>query len=108
VNRLDIPVRAALWWLLPLAGLAAVIGWETDWGRAVENQPKPPEAIAPKPVVTSLLPEFAIEGGVSARTATVERTLFNPTRRPAPPAVQEAAAMRLKPGQFALTGTLVV
>jgi len=108
VNRLDIPVRAALWWLLPLAGLAAVIGWETDWGRAVEKQPKPPEAIAPKPVVTSLLPEFAIEGGVSARTATVERTLFNPTRRPAPPAVQEAAAMRLKPGQFALTGTLVV
>ncbi len=108
MNRLDIHVRAALWWLLPLGVLAAVIGWETDWGRAVEKQPAPPEAIAPKPVVTSLLPEFTIAGGLSARKATVERTLFNPTRRPAPPAVQDAAAMRLKTGQFALTGTLVV
>jgi hypothetical protein len=108
VNRLGIHVQAALWWLLPLAGLAAVIGWETDWGRAVETHPPPAEAIAPKPVVTSLLPEFTIAGGVPARTETVARTLFNPTRRPAPPAVPDAAAMRLKPGQFALTGTMIV
>jgi hypothetical protein len=108
VNRLGIQVHAALWWLLPLAGLAAVIGWETDWGRAVEKHPPAAEAIAPKPVVTSLLPEFTIAGGASARTEMVERTLFNPTRRPAPSAVQDAAAMRLKPGQFALTGTMVV
>jgi hypothetical protein len=74
----------------------------------VEKHPPPAEAIAPKPVVTSLLPEFTIEGGVSARTETVQRTLFNPTRRPAPPAVQDAAAVRLKRGQFALTGTMVV
>ena len=38
----------------------------------------------------------------------VERTLFNPTRRPAPAAAQEGAAARLKRGQFALTGTMVV
>ena len=101
-------VQAVLWWLLPLAGLAAIIGWETDWGRAVETRPPPAEAIAPKPVVTSLLPEFTIAGGVSARTETVERTLFNPTRRPAPPAVQDAAAMRMQRGQFALTGTMIV
>jgi len=101
-------VQAVLWWLLPLAGLAAVLGWETDWGRAVEKHPPPAEAIAPKPVVTSLLPEFTITGGVSARTEMVERTLFNPTRRPAPPAVQDAAAMRMQRGQFALTGTMIV
>ena len=108
MSTLGNQVHAALWWLLPLAGLAAVIGWETDWGRALETHPPPTEAIAPKPVVTSLLPEFTIEGGVAARTETAQRTLFNPTRRPAPPAVQDAAAMRLKPGQFALTGTMVV
>ena len=108
MSRFGNRAYAALWWLLPLAGLAALIGWETDWGRALETHPPPAEAIAPKPVVTSLLPEFAIDGGVSARTETVQRTLFNPTRRPAPPAVQDAAAMRMKRGQFALTGTLVV
>jgi hypothetical protein len=85
-----------------------VIGWETDWGRAVEKHPPPADAIAPKPVVTSLLPEFTIAGGGSARTEMVERTLFNPTRRPAPPAVQDAAAMRMQRGQFALTGTMII
>jgi hypothetical protein len=108
VSTLGNQVHAALWWVLPLAGLGAVIGWETDWGRALETHPPPAEAIAPKPVVTSLLPEFTIEGGVAARAETVQRTLFNPTRRPAPPAVQEAAAMRMQRGQFALTGTMIV
>lgn len=108
MSRLGKQARAALWWVLPLAGLAAVIGWETDWGRALETHPPPAEAIAPKPVVTSLLPEFTIEGGVSARAETVQRTLFNPTRRPAPPAVQDAAALRMQRGQFALTGTMIV
>jgi hypothetical protein len=84
-----------------------VIGWETDWGRAVEKQPQSAEAIAPKPVVTSLLPEFTIAGGVAARTETAQRTLFNPTRRPAP-AVSQAGAERLQRGQFALTGTMLV
>jgi hypothetical protein len=84
-----------------------VIGWETDWGRAVEKRPQSAEAIAPKPVVTSLLPEFTIEGGVAARTETAQRTLFNPTRRPAPVASQ-VGAERLQRGQFALTGTMLV
>ena len=38
----------------------------------------------------------------------VERTLFNPTRRPAPVAVAEAAKPRIQRGQFALTGTIMV
>ncbi len=59
-------------------------------------------------MVTALLPEFEIPGGVAARTETVERTLFNPTRRPAPQMAQEAAASRMKRGQFALTGTLLI
>ena len=107
MSRLGKQARAVLWWVLPLAGLAAVIGWETDWGRALETHPPPAEAIAPKPVVTSLLPEFTIEGGVSARAETVQRTLFNPTRRPAPVA-SLVGAERLQRGQFALTGTMLV
>ena len=108
MNKLSMPVRAALWWLLPLVALAAMFGWETDWGRAVEKQPETVETIEPKPVVTALLPEFEISGGVAARTDTVERTLFNPTRRPAPQMTQESAASRMKRGQFALTGTLLI
>ena len=99
--------RAALWWLLPLAALATIIGWETDWGRAVETRRSPPEAIAPKPVAVALLPEYAITGGTTARAETVERTLFNPTRRPAPVLAQEGAQPRMQRGQFALTGTTV-
>lgn len=99
--------RASSWWLLPLAVLLVVIGWETGWGSAFERRPAPAEPIAPKPVVASLLPEYAIVGGVAGHTEMIQRTLFNPTRRPAPAAADVGAA-RLQRGQFALTGTLVV
>ena len=100
-------LRAALWWLLPLAALAALIGWQTDWGRAVEMRRPPPVAIAPAPVVVSLLPEYTIDSGTGGRTEMVERTLFNPTRRPAPALPQEGGQPRMVRGQFALTGTTV-
>ena len=108
MDKLAMPLRSALWWLLPLVALAAMFGWETDWGRSVEKQPEVTEAIQPKPVVTALLPEYEIPGGVAARNETVERTLFNPTRRPAPQAAQDTAPSRMKRGQFALTGTLLI
>jgi len=108
MNKFSMPVGATLWWLVPLVALAAMFGWETDWGRAVEKQPETTETIEPKPVVTALLPEFEIPGGVSGRTETVERTLFNPTRRPAPQLAQEGGPSQMKRGQFALTGTLLI
>ena len=108
MSNLTARLHAALWWLLPLAALAAVIGWETDWGSAVDKRLQPAAAIAPKPVVASLLPEYTIADGAAARAEMVERTLFNPTRRPAPTAAQDGAAGRLQRGQFALTGTMVV
>ena len=98
-------VRAAVWWLVPLAVLAALIGWEIDWGKAVHLRPPPAEAIAPKPVSAGLLPNYVIAGGIAARAETVNRTLFNPTRRPAPVAVAEAAKPRIQRGLYALTGT---
>ena len=96
------------WWLVPLAAALAFLGWETDWGRALAPVPEPAEAIAPKPVPVAVLPDFTISGGLAARPETVARTLFNPTRRPAPPVVAEAPRPTMKRGQFALTGTLVV
>jgi hypothetical protein len=108
MRKLSTPMQSALWWLLPMVALAGMVGWETDWGRAVERRPESAEAIGPKPVVAALLPEFEIPGGVGTRKETVERTLFNPTRRPAPQMAQEGAASRMRTGQFVLTGTLLI
>jgi hypothetical protein len=108
MNEVSSRLRASLWWLVPLLALAALVGWETDWGRELQPPLPAPEAITPKPVVAALMPEYEIAGGVAARQETVERTLFNPTRRPAPPVNQEGAVPRLQRGQFALTGTMIV
>ncbi|MFI4904652.1 MAG: hypothetical protein ACHP91_14725 [Burkholderiales bacterium] len=54
----------------------------------------------------ALMPEFRIDGGLAARKETVERMLFNPTRRPAPPVTQTAGgATSIDKGRYALTGT---
>jgi len=108
MNDFAARIRASLWWLVPLAVLAALIGWETRWGRAVRMVPPPEAPIAPRPVVTSLLPEYAIAGGTAARADTVQRTLFNPTRRPAATLAADQAKPKMQRGQFALTGTSVV
>ena len=109
MNKLPMPVQSALWWLLPLVALAVTFGWETDWGRSVETRAPPAEVIEPKPVATPLLPEYEIAGGVAAHAETVERTLFNPTRRPAPSLAQDGSGPgRMKRGQFALTGTMLI
>src|SRR5205814_2754255 len=107
MNDLSARFRTILWWLLPLAALFVVIGLETRWGRALDRRPDLAEPIAPKPVVASLLPEYSIAGGAAGHTEMVQRTLFNPTRRPAP-AAAAAAAGTLQRGQFALTGTLMI
>jgi hypothetical protein len=108
MNRTIVRLGGFAWWLLPLALIAAVIGLETDWGRRLNPVPPAAEPVVPKPVVASVLPDFALEGGLAARSETTGRTLFNPTRRPAPTPVVEAPKPTIKRGQFVLTGTLVV
>ena len=100
-----------LFWLAALGAVVALIGWETDWGRELTRAPVVPDVPAPAPVTLALLPDYRVEDGVQSRQQTVERPVFVPTRRPAPPAVpaaQEAAKPRMQKGQFVLTGTAVV
>lgn len=100
--------RGWLWWLVPAAAMALVLGLETDWGRGLHRLAGTPPPIAPKPVETALLPEYRVEGGLAGHAETVNRTLFNPTRRPAPPVAADGGGPRLmQRGQFVLTGTAV-
>jgi hypothetical protein len=100
--------RALLWWVAPALALFALLGIETDWGGQLHKLPAAPQTIQPAPVAPALLPEYRIEGGVASLNETVDRTLFNPTRRPAPPATASAEGERkMESGQFILTGTTI-
>jgi hypothetical protein len=99
--------RAWLWWLVPLTALALLLAIETDWGRAMHPTLPPAPVIEPKPVAAALLPEYRVEGGLAAHSETVSRTLFNPTRRPAPTLANDNAHRQMTRGQFVLTGTAV-
>jgi hypothetical protein len=95
--------RDVAWWLVPLALLAVILGLQIE--REAERPPAAPPTPAPAPVVATVLPEYTIPGGTEARRETVERTLFNPTRRPAPAPTVEAPKPRMQRGLYTLTGT---
>jgi hypothetical protein len=100
-------MRNLVVWAIPFAIVLGVLGYETDWGRGVTPEIAATKAPPAAPVTVTLLPEYKIAGGVDARKETVDRVLFNPTRRPAPPAVQSASGgegSRQK-GLYVLTGT---
>jgi hypothetical protein len=102
-------MRSVFVWGVPFVVVVAALGYETDWGRDVAPETAIPAVSAPAPVAVALLPQYRIAGGVEARKETVDRVLFNPTRRPAPPAVQAAGAnSAIAHGEYALTGTTVV
>ena len=106
MSALTLRLRTWLWWLVPLVALALLLAIETDWGRAVTRVPAPAPVLEPKPVTAALLPEYRIDGGLEAHSETVARTLFNPTRRPAPAAAADTKRQMTR-GQFVLTGTAV-
>ena len=94
-------------WLVPLVALAVVVGWETDWGRQIVRVPSAPAPVEPKPLVTAALPDYQIEGGLAAHSETVQRTLFNATRRPAPALAVDDGPRQIARGAFQLMGTTV-
>lgn len=100
-------VRAWMAWLLPLAALALLLGWEIDWGRQIVRVPSAPARVEPKPAAAALLPDYEIEGGLPAHAETVQRTLFNATRRPAPPLAADSGPQQVARGAFQLVGTTV-
>jgi hypothetical protein len=100
-------IRASQWWVIALVVLGAIIGWEIDWGNALHKPSPPADPIVPKPVSVGLLPEYSIAGGLEGHAETVNRTLFNPTRRPAPAAIAAAEKTQMTKGQFVLTGTTI-
>ena len=108
MNGIDARVRAWLTWALPFVVVALLVAWETDFGHALKRVPALDASVEAKPVPVALLPEYKIEGGIESRRETLERTLFNPTRRPAPPQTAASAKPAIATGQFVLTGTTVV
>jgi len=108
MSSIDPRLRSWLVWALPFVGVALLLAWETDWGRELKRVPPLESNVVASPVNVALLPEYKVDGGVDGNRETVERTLFNPTRRPAPPAVAVAAKPTMQKGQFVLTGTTVV
>jgi hypothetical protein len=108
MQTIEARVRAWLVWLAPFAAVLLLLAWETDWGRELKHTPPADAVVKARPVEVALLPEFKLEGGPDARRETIDRTLFNPTRRPAPPApVVAAQATAMPKGTFMLTGTTV-
>src|SRR5512135_1532748 len=101
-------LRSVLVWIVPFAIVLAILGWETDWGDGVSIPVPVTPPTSPQPVSVALMPEYRIDGALAARRETVDRTLFNPTRRPAPPADQAAGGKgTMQKGLYALTGTSV-
>ncbi len=107
MSALQSSLRGWVVWLAPFALLMLVILWQTDWGRAIVHVPPAESGVEPQPLTVSVLPEYLPVATEAGRDA-VERTLFNPTRRPAPTAIADTAKPKMQRGQFALSGTLIV
>lgn len=108
MSALDPRIARWLAWTAPFAVLALLIGLQTGWGSEWRRSLPPDAPAKPSPVAVAVMPEFRIEGGVESMRATVERPLFNSTRRPAPVLAGEGAKGSIQRGQFVLTGTMIV
>jgi hypothetical protein len=86
--------------------LLITLAVEWDRGRKLRQQPSAPVA-AVNPLEITILPEFKTSE-LQERKETIERPLFVPTRRPAPPPdAAENAPSRIERGLFVLSGTAI-
>ncbi len=88
-----------------LATTVAVIGWETDWGRALHSDAPLPSSDRVATIDSKILPAYGLAPMESNYKETVERPLFISTRRPAPASTNSQTVM--KKGQFKLAGTTI-
>jgi len=102
------PIRAEMgFWLILIAGLAACVGFETDWGRQTE-WPLRPTAEAPPILAKPALTEpFRLPGSDQFPDISL-RPLFIITRSPVPPAPSADSKTSMKKDQFVLVGTTIV
>lgn len=89
-----------------LVGVAAVIGYEVDWGQGRSALAVVPTKVAAQNPEQALLPTYVLPPIDPTYKETVERPLFIPTRRPAPEGTALAAGS-MKKGQYKLTGTSI-
>lgn len=94
-----------------IAGFAATIGWETDWGRNLYQPVRLPKTQATKLALTAFQPEFTLPPLDQSFTEILLRPLFVATRRPPPPPPPPAPIIPPKPtmrkGQFLLLGVIL-
>jgi hypothetical protein len=101
-------LRRALIWAVPVVLLLAAIGVELYRGTVPGDVVPAVATRPPNPVNVAVLPMYSVGTGDDALSAIGEHTLFNPTRRPAPPALaSEDGPSRIPKGQYVLTGTTV-
>jgi general secretion pathway protein N len=86
-------------------GVLGFLAWQTDFGRALFNHDV---EVAPRQanLDTKMLPPYKLGAIDPTYRETVERPLFVPTRKPAPPA-NMTPAVTMRKGQFRLAGTSV-
>ena len=100
-------LRAALWWLVPLAALLRLIGWETDWGARCAAPSRRRRSRRSRSSRRCCRTTRSRAASPRAPRRCSARCSIRP-RRPAPVAAPEAAKARMQRGQFALTGTMVI
>lgn len=90
-------------------GLAAVFGYETDWGDAFTAPPLTLRNTPAKHDSAAVLPDFRLSSEAHAYSQITERPLLNPSRKPAPTQAPVAAATeppkpQIRRGLYTLVG----
>lgn len=111
--RLDVRHIGVALLAAAIAGLVERIGEETDWGRALTPSTPAMPTQAPLPTSLSLLDDFSQPSLDKHYTQTLERPLFVPTRRPAPPLPPPPPPPpppkpTMQKGQFQLAGAMIL
>ena len=90
--------------------LAAALGFETDWGSALSASAIPAHSVSGKHDSAMVLPDFRLQSETGTYAQISERPLLNPSRRPAPTQLIQAATEPPKPqvrrGLYQLIGVM--